>query len=325
MENKLFTSDVNNPFFFPLAGINTVGNSKILGLSAMTRPISQGQFGDYPLVAFCSDGNYALKVDVDGFSSGVSPIQEDIVINDDKITSLEDSIVIVTQKGLMLTTGGEITRLAPQMDGSPFDTETLDNIASVDDGFELLFSSAKDSNGFMTFLRGARIAYDYSLNRILIYNPEKKYSYLYNFDNASVAKVVLDGGGKIVNAVSDYPDTIIQSDNGSLYSLYTKEDISEKEGHSKGLIITRPLKFGAVMNLKSLYRLKNIHSGLDKDSFVKYRVYGSNDNVKYYPVSSRFGKPYKFYRMVIYTNLLSKEVLSGTVVEYEKRRTNKIR
>lgn len=325
MLNKLFTSDVNNPFYFPLAGINTIGNDEILGLSAMTRPISQGQFGQYPLIAFCSDGNYALKVDTNGYYSGISPIQEDVVIGSSKITSLEDSIVIVTQRGLMLTTGGEITKLATHMDGASFDSTTLENAASWNEEFRLMLESSVSHESFITYLYGAKIAYDYSLNRLFIYNPEKTYSYIYNLDNQSVSKIVFGEEIKSINSILDYPDTIIQNSDGSLYSLYKKEDISSKTEHQKGLIITRALKFGSMMDLKSIFRIRNIHSGFDKESYVKCNIYGSNDGVNYYLSASRFGKPYKFYRMVIYTNLLPKETLSGTIFEFEKRRTNKLR
>lgn len=325
MHNKLYTSDVNNPFYFPLAGINTVGSDKILGLSAMTRPISQGQFGQYPLVAFCSDGNYALKVDANGYYSGVSPIQEDVVIGDSKITSLEDSIVIVTQRGLMLTTGGVINKLASQMDGSSFDSTTLEGIASWNEDFKSMLEYSASRENFISYLYESKIAYDYSLNRLFIYNPEKTYSYIYNFDNHSVTKVVFEGGVRSINSVLDYPDTIIQNSDGSLYSLYQKEDISSKTEHQKGLIITRALKFSALMELKSIFRIKNIHSAYSVDSYVKCNIYGSNDNVNYYLATSRFGKPYKFYRIVVYTNLLPKETLSGTIIEFEKRRANKLR
>lgn len=325
MHNKLYTSDVNNPFYFPLAGINTVGNDEILGLSAMTRPISQGQFGQYPLVAFCSDGNYALKVDTNGYYSGISPIQEDIVKDNNMITSLEDSIVIVTQRGLMLTTGGQITKLASHMDGASFDSTILKGVASWNNDFKSILDSSVSHESFITYLYGSKIAYDYSLNRLFIYNPEKTYSYIYSLDNESVSKIVFDGGSKTINSVLDYPDTIIQNSDGSLYSLYQKEDINSKTDRQKGLIITRALKLGVLMDLKSIFRIKNIHSGKSDGSFVKCNIYGSNDNVNYYLATSRFGKPYKFYRIVLYTNMLANETLSGTIIEFEKRRTNKLR
>jgi hypothetical protein len=277
------------------------------------------------LVAFCSDGNYALRVDANGYYSGISPIQEDVVIGNDKITSLENSIAMVTQKGLMITSGGEITKLASQMDGIPFNSTSLERIGGLGERFQLLIESSNDTDSFVTYLKEGKIAYDYSLNRILLYNPSKAYSYLYNFDNAAVTKMVFPDASKIVNAVLDYPDTIVQTDKGELYSLYMKEDINDSDNHTGGIIVTRPLKLSALMNLKSIYRLKNIHSGLSENSYVKYNIYGSNDNANYYLVASRFGKPYKFYRLAIYANLLSNEALSGTVVEYEKRRINKIR
>lgn len=56
MPNKVYTSEVNNPFYFPLAGINTVGTGEILGIRSTTKALSQGQFGQFPLYVFSTDG-----------------------------------------------------------------------------------------------------------------------------------------------------------------------------------------------------------------------------------------------------------------------------
>lgn len=325
LSNKLFTSDINNPFYFPLEGINTVGSAEIRGLSAITRPISQGQFGEYPLIAFCSDGNFALKVDEYGYYSGISPVQEDVVMDGKQITSLEDSVVVITQKGLMLTNGGHMTKMAVSMDGAAFDSSLLTDVNTTDESFSALVDAANDDLSFLGYLKGARIAFDYASNRLFIYNADKTYSYLYNFDNTTTTKLVFGNGLKIVSSVLDYPDSIIQDEEGGLYSLYNKEDVNSITERADGILITRPIKMGNALTLKSIYQLKNLKRVFSKDSVVKYSIYGSNDNVTYYKIGSRFGKPYSFYRIVIYTRILPKEALSGTIITKEERRTNKIR
>lgn len=325
LTNKLFVSEVNNPFHFPLNGIYTVGSGEIIGLSAITRPISQGQFGEFPLIAFCSDGNYALRVDEQGFYTSISPVQEDIVLGSDKITPMENSIMIITKKGLMLTSGGEMSKIALQMEGGILDYSSLDGVKTTDATFEGLVGKSADDTGFLSYLYGARMAFDYASNRIFIYNPDKTYSYIYKFENDTVSKMVINGGAKIVTSVIDYPDTIIQDETGVLYSLYSKTDVSTSSERMGGLILTRPLKMGGAMDMKAIRQIKTVEANRTKDSFVKYNLYGSNDNVKYYRVSSRFGKPYKYYRVAIYTSLLPKESLSGTVFTIEERRTHKLR
>lgn len=323
--NKLFTSELNNPFHFPLEGIYTVGSGEIIGMTAVTRPISQGQFGEFPMMMFCSDGNYAMKVDAEGFYERISPIQEDIVLGNDKITPMEDSVVVITKKGLMLNQGGEMVKLAPQMDGGVFDKSILSGVATSNAAISKLCSFSSDTEGFLSYLYDAKMAFDYSSNRLFIYNTSKPYSYVYNFDNSTVSKMILDNGAKVVSSVVDYPDTIVQDETGRLYSLYAKDDVSVMSSRLNGFALTRPMKFGGAMTMKSIYQIKNLDSALSDGSFVKYLIYGSNDNIHYYKVASRFGKPYKYYRLAIYTNLLPKESFSGTAITIEERRTGKLR
>lgn len=323
--NKLFTSELNNPFHFPLEGIYTVGSGEIIGMTAVTRPISQGQFGEFPMMMFCSDGNYAMKVDAEGFYERISPIQEDIVLGNDKITPMEDSVVVITKKGLMLSQGGEIVKLASQMDGGVIDLSLFKGIETSISEISKIVNKAKDNTSFLSYLYGSRMAFDYASNRLFIYNREKNYSYVYNFNNNTISKLLLGQDLKIETSVIDYPDVIIQDQKGNLYSLYDKNDISTQSTRYYGMIFTRPLKMGGPLTLKSIRQIMLLATYNNKESFVKYLLYGSNDNVSYYQVSSRFGKPYKYYRLAIYTNLLPKESFSGTAITIEERRTGKLR
>ena len=321
MPNKLFTSEVNNPFRFPLEGIYTIGTEEIIGMSAVTRPISQGQFGEYPLMAFCTDGNYALRVDSEGYYAAISPIQEDVVLGPDKITPLENSVVIITKKGIMLTSGNEMTLLTERMNGKAFDNGTLPDVKIGE--YTSLVEKALDVSGFKPFVEGARMAFDYASNRLLIYNVDKPYSYLYNFDNDTMTKFVPDS--KIVTAVIDYPDYIVQDATGQLYSLYNKEDVNTLATRMRGLAITKSLKLGHALSLKSIVQVKNMGTRTSNDSFVKYMLFGSNDDITYVRVGSLKGKPYKYYRLALYTYLLPKESFSGTAVVLEERRNHKLR
>ena len=56
LPNKIYTSEINNPFHFPVLGINTIGTGTILGISSAVKALSEGQFGQFPLYAFTSEG-----------------------------------------------------------------------------------------------------------------------------------------------------------------------------------------------------------------------------------------------------------------------------
>ena len=326
LPNKLFTSAVNNPFYFPLAGINTIGVGEILGISALTRPISQGQFGEYPLMAFCTDGNFALKVSSDGYYSGISPMQEDVILGQDKLTPLENSILAITKKGIMVAGGSsDMTQIALQMDGRNFATSSLRGLKTHSDVFSDIIEKSEDAIGFREYLEGSRMAYDYSSDRVIIYNKHKSYSYVFGFSNGVVSKLVLNGGDNIITHVLSYPDSIIQTSSGRLYSLYQKEDVNTISERRIGFAITRPLTFGNPLGLKSIQQFKNMWTKAVDSSSVRSKIYGSNDNVTYVPIQSKYGNPYKYYRIAFYTDMLPKEALVGTALVVDTRRTNKLR
>lgn len=325
LPNKLFTSEVNNVFYFPLAGINTVGTGKILGISALTRPISQGQFGEYPLMAFCSDGNFALRVDDEGFYSGISPMQEDIILGHDKLTPLENSILAITKKGILITgASSDLSQIATQLGGRNFVSGSLSGITEGAASFSSLITNSTDVEGFREYLEGARMAYDYSSERIFIYNKSKNYCYVYLFRNGTITKLVMNGE-HVITHVIDYPDSVIQTSSGKLYSLYEKEDINELTDKRLGFAVTRPMKLGSPLSFKSIRQIKHMFYRESESSSVKCKIYGSNDNITYYLVPSKYGKPFKYYRIAFYTDLLPKEAFAGTALIIDERRNHKLR
>jgi hypothetical protein len=168
------------------------------------------------------------------------------------------------------------------------------------------------------------MAYDYASERVFIYNTDKAYIYVLNMTSGTVTKIVLGDGEKVVAHVVDYPDVILQT-SVQLYSLYQKEDVNTLGGQRKGFALTRPLKLSAPMTLKVVERVKNLFAASDGDSSVKYALFGSNDNLIYTKVTSRFGRPFKYYKLALYTNMLPGESLSATHVETSLRRNDKLR
>ena len=61
-DSQIFTSVVNNPFVFEASGDNTVGTGRIIDIAANTEAVSQGQFGQYPLLVFTSEGIYVTMI-----------------------------------------------------------------------------------------------------------------------------------------------------------------------------------------------------------------------------------------------------------------------
>ena len=121
LSNYIYTSEVDNPFKFTSSGVNRVGSGAILKVATMTKPLSEGQMGGFPLVAFCEDGNYALSVIKTGEKAGLyesaTPMRSDVCINADSILGIEEGIFFVSQRGLMLLTENDALLLTEKLDG----------------------------------------------------------------------------------------------------------------------------------------------------------------------------------------------------------------
>ena len=105
LPNKIYTSEINNPFHFPVLGINTIGTGTILGISSAVKALSEGQFGQFPLYAFTSEGVWALEVSNTGSYSARQPVTREVCINTNSITQIDNAVLFATNRGIMLISG----------------------------------------------------------------------------------------------------------------------------------------------------------------------------------------------------------------------------
>ena len=149
-ENKLYASEINNPFYFPLSGITTIGTGRILGIRSATMPLSQGQFGSFPLYAFCTDGIWALAPSASGYSA-TQPVALDVCLNSDSIAQSPNAVFFVSVRGVCMLTGSQVTLLSGAIDSEqPEDTA---------------------APPLSEFLRNCRLFYDFRNHRLYAYRP----------------------------------------------------------------------------------------------------------------------------------------------------------
>jgi hypothetical protein len=77
--NKVYTSNVYNPFVFEPTNINTVGTGKILGLCAAVKPLADDQYGKAPLYVFSTEGIWAMDTTARGTYGSVWPLPRDVL------------------------------------------------------------------------------------------------------------------------------------------------------------------------------------------------------------------------------------------------------
>lgn len=304
LDSQIFTSVVNNPFVFQASGDNTVGTGSILDIAANTEPISQGQFGQYPLIVFTTEGIYGLSVNSEGLYSASYPISREVCNNPESITPTGNVVYFTSDKGLMAVSGGSVRCVSPQLSGA-----------------NPPYSDAMVS--FLTFVRNAFLAYDYRDSLLFIYNVSYDYAYVYNLLDGTFATISL-GSKRIQRAVSNYPDTLLQDADNNVYS-FSKIPVAQADTQTySGTFTTRPLKLGSSIQLKTIHQI--VHLFNSADGTLKLRVYASNDCRNWVELHSLHGKPWKYYRFsYTLSNISASDTFAGTVIDFAPRFTNKIR
>lgn len=327
--SKIYTSEVNNPFVFPATGINTVGSGIITGLASATQALSQGQFGQFPLYAFSSDGVWALEVGADGAFTSAHPICRDVCTSPDSIVQLDSSVAFVTAKGLMLINGANASLISPQLDPEkPF---FVPNKLST---FSRLLSLVNlDGENFYTYtwrqflqMNDIVAAFDYPNNQILLCSScicrdgLDSFAFVYSLSSKtwSVAKF------GFISKLNSYPDCLVNSTGALL-------DISNRTDPLPGIILTRPLKLDAPDTLKTIDTI--IQRGNFKKGHIQSVLYASRDLINWSPVWSSkdhfmrgfSGTPYKYFRIALLSRLSDNESVSGATIQFSLRKTNQPR
>lgn len=330
--NQIIYTGDGNPFV--LRHVVAVGNESILGLSTAAKALSQGQFGDFPLYVFCTDGIWGLSVTDTGTYSAKQPISRDVVTNPESITQLDSAVAFVTNRGLMLISGSEVSLLSAQLDGLNLNEDFIRavvNAFATQVGMESPYSP--DEDPFVEQVQDALIVYDYAHRLLHVFTDleisREEYGngnkhYVYSFDTQQWSTQVLDNPPRVV--VPGYPYTTIQFGD----KLYRYEKTSGLDSGGLpvmrvGYALTRPLALGDPLARKVLNDLRVVGQRTTAEMVRRVAVYVSNDNIEWHRLTSLRALSAKYYRFLVMSYMCDIETLSGIAVQYDYRYTHKMR
>lgn len=323
--NKLYTSEINNPFYFPPTSIVTVGTGTILGISAAAKALSQGQFGQFPLYAFTTDGVWALEVSATGTFSARQPITRDVCVNPDSITQLDSAVLFATNRGIMHIAGSQATCItdviATEYPFNPLALPYLDDLHAMIHAED----TCLPTQPFLTFLKDCRMLYDYLHQRITLFNTNYSYAYVFSLKSKQWGMTFSDLRGPL----NSYPDALAMAydeTNGNKLVSFSGTD----EAVSKGLLVSRPLKLGNGDTFKTVRTL--IQRGMFSRGDVKLVLYGSRDLEHWYVVGSSTtheirnisGTPYKYFRIAAVSTFTPNKSISDATIEVVPKQTNRL-
>ena len=329
-DNALLLSDVDNPWFFPLENQYQIQATEIIGTALATKALSTGQFGQFPLYVFTDNGIWAMQMDSLGTFSSSHAVSRDVA-KKNTILSLDQAVVFLSDKGVMLLTGSDLQNLSPNMNGRHYTVEADAGELIGRSDWSALLGAITDGSHFMSFMENASPAYDYAGERIVFFNKAKSYMYVYMLRTATWHKATMPERTEVDRLLNSYPDTYVavkQTVPGSsvkwarILDFSTMLDVTSGE-NGKAVIVTRPIDLGEPDIRKTIKSIR-IRGQYNRND-VKYILLGSMDGLNWGVLPSLRGGSYKWYRLVILASLSPTERISWIDIDYESRFTNKLR
>lgn len=329
MLNKIYTSALNNPFHFPIGGINTVGIAEITGLGTATLALSQAdQIGTLPLIAFTAEGIYALAVSESGTYSAVHTFSRAVCANPAAVTQLEQSIVFPTDRALNKIVGSDVQTFSRSLDGPWFNVAAHmpQLVQALPDTDRCLVSLAAAP---ASLYRSSRILYDSVRHRIILVpgtggSAAGQVLYLaYSIDNQSFYTFA---DKATVTVLNSYPYPLLQYTDGTVRQLDTPYPYGCNDtAATTAVAVTRTLTFSQLPS--AVTSLVQSHTANTPPQLF---LYGSNDDRRWqyigttssYRVPYLPAHPFRFFRVGLVLHLKPDEqymgIQLGVTVKYGK-------
>lgn len=343
LPNKLYTSEVDNPFVFPATGRRTIGISQIVGIRPAVKAMSPSQYGQFKFYIFTNDGVWALEVSSEGYLQEPTLVAPDVVLGDARsITQIDGAVLFASERGIMMLSGSTCTCISDLLNSrDPFVPFATNEANDVLPGLrnvlpESLPLATNNIVPFRTFIQDCSMLYDYAHQRIILYSPTHSYAYAFSLKSKLWGMMP----SAIKSTLLDYPNAtaMIEVVNNSAilpaladYSQDLTATTTAVEASTPALIITRPLK----LDMPNV--LKTVDSVIQRGDFhkgnVKSILYGSRDLEHWFLIKSSVdqylrgfrGTPFKYFRIALVCDLDKDESIFGCSISYAPRYMNQLR
>lgn len=257
----------------------TVGTGDIISICANTVALSAGQYGEYPIFVFTTDGIYTLQLDSQKLEySNITPLSREICNNPKSICQVDNGVFFSSEKGLMVISGTQALCVSDVVKGKPKPTGNKVYSNATDNAKLVELNGNVSQIDFVEYLKECQIVYLYKKNKLLITNEKYDYSYFYDLGEKTFTKLSY----KYHYSISNYPNDLLVANQGDKSYIY-EFPIESVDENIETMIETRSIKLGTE-DIKSSYRvvLKGLFEtdGTEENHLGIY-VFGSLDCEKW--------------------------------------------
>lgn len=202
--NRLYITEPSN-FYIMRQSVDFSARVKEVGIA--TRALSEGQFGQYPLLAYTDDGIWAMDVDPEGTLVSKHPLSREIIKGHH--TPLDQAAVFVSDKGVMLISGSDVVSLSEHMKGKHYklDEQCADMLSAT--AFGDLLNTLKDVTPFNSFVNKSEAIFDSAGNRLIFFATDEEYAYVLRLDTSTWHKLTIPKGFSFSNILNSYPKALV--------------------------------------------------------------------------------------------------------------------
>ena len=184
-KNQIKASSLNNPFEFKSINTYSAGNGTVLNVASNAMRMSDGQFGQYPLYIFTTEGIWTANVGTsDIVYTNITPASNEIAISS-IICSTPFGVIFIGKRGLFIINGQQVDLITPQLEQEPADYNvTLPNTTQVP---TIAIKSWNDT--FREYLtKVTDIIYDNQNNEVIVVTQRSDYPYnvVINLDSKEI-------------------------------------------------------------------------------------------------------------------------------------------
>jgi hypothetical protein len=324
-QSSILVSKAENPMVFPAKNSVSVGSSTIRALAANTQPISEGQFGDAPLYAFTDEGVWMLMLDSEGVYQSRQPVNREICTNTSGILQTDDAILYASDRGIIMQQGRSSKCITEALDDYPFDYNTMPHSREILATGEIPSIGVAYRMPIRQYLKEAEMVFDYYNSRLVLFNPNCKYAYIYSLRSGMWGTIP----NTFRSRVNIYPQAYAVNTDGRIVDLYNPD----ADEYVPYFFCTRPMTLDAANVHKTIFSL--IVRGYFQPDVKKCGIalYASNNLFDWVLVSTSAtqylrgiaGTPYKYFRIACIGNLRPEESISGCSIDVQPRWNNKLR
>jgi hypothetical protein len=178
----------------------------------------------------------------------------------------------------MMIQGSQVMNISPYMNGRHYvPNDSAKNLIRNQEGFDTLIDPISDDDPFMSFMKDAKVAYDYTGQRLIfVSSTNKGYQYVYKIDTQTWHKVAF-GGLDLDVPLNSYPECLVMGYGTDIpqSALESAAQILNTNASSlKNTIETQSITTKRISDKETVFgELYNLGFSLDIDTSSQYKAY----------------------------------------------------